>query len=155
MLPEAQVDRFTVKLIMEYPSATDELRMLTTYNAPIPKIEPIITPVDIAEMRDEAANVYIDEHLVDYIVRLVKSTRQHPAVLLGASPRASLALMRCSKASAYIDGRNHVLPDDIRWLVPHVLTHRIILSPEAELDQTSAAPVLSDCLESTPYSSEI
>ncbi len=155
LLPEAQVDRFTVKLIMDYPSAADEVRMLTTYSAPIPEIESIITPSAIANMRDEASDVFIEEHLVDYIVRLVKATRQHPAVLLGASPRASLALMRCSKASAYIDGRNHVLPDDIRWLVPHVLTHRIILSPEAELDQNTAATVIDDCLENTPYSSEL
>lgn len=98
--------------------------------------------------------VFIEDHLLDYIVRLVKATRHHPSVLLGASPRASLALMRCSKASAYLSGRDHVLPDDIRALVPHVLNHRIILTPEAELDQETATNVVIECMDATPYSQE-
>ena len=129
--------------------------MLTTYNAPLPTIEPVVSPDEIRGMVDEANKVFIEEHLIDYIVRLVKATRHHPSVLLGASPRASLALMRCSKAAAYITGRDHVIPDDIRWLVPHVLNHRIILSPEAELDQHSGVNVVEDCLATTPYNQEL
>ena len=154
LLPEAQVDRFTVKLIMDYPSAADEHRMLATYSAPVPPIVPVVTPEQIQSMIEEASRVHIEDHLLDYIVRLVKATRHHPSVLLGASPRASLALMRCSKAAAYMTGRDHVLPDDIRWLVPHVLNHRIILSPEAELDQNTTADVVRDCFDSTPYTEE-
>ncbi len=155
LLPEAQVDRFTVKLIMNYPSANDEHRMLATYNAPVPKTEAVVSPEDIKSMIEEAGNVFIEDHLLGYIVRLVKATRHHPSVLLGASPRASLALMRCSKAAAYLAGRDHVLPDDIRWLVPHVLNHRIILTPEAELDQYTAMNIVQECLDATPYSEEI
>jgi len=154
LLPEAQVDRFTVKLIMDYPSASDEHRMLTTYNSPVPATEAVVSPEDITVMVEEAGMVFIEDHLLDYIVRLVKATRHHPSVLLGASPRASLALMRCSKASAYLSGRDHVLPDDIRALVPHVLNHRIILTPEAELDQETATNVVIECMDATPYSQE-
>jgi MoxR-like ATPase len=155
LLPEAQVDRFMVKVVMDYPSAAHEQRMLAAYSAPVEPAQSVIGPDDILQMIDDAGGVFIADHMLDYIVRLVTATRLHPAVLLGASPRASLALMRCSKAAAYLSGRDHVVPDDIRGLASHVLNHRIILTPEAELDQLAAFDIVSECLGSTPYSQEM
>ena len=136
---------------MNYPNAADEELMLATYSTPRDDVEAVIEPEVIRTMTAEAGKIFVEEHLLGYVVRLVTATRHHPSVLLGASPRASLALLRCSKASAYIAGRDHVIPDDIRQLAPHVLTHRIIVSPDAELDQITSVNVIDDCLDSTPY----
>jgi MoxR-like ATPase len=155
LLPEAQVDRFMVKVIMDYPTPAHEQRMLATYSAPVEPARAVVGPGEILQMTENAAAVFVADHMLDYIVRLVTSTRVHPAVLLGASPRASLALMRCSKAAAYISGRDHVVPDDIRALAGHVLNHRIILTPEAELDQLTSMEIVTECLNSTPYSQEM
>ena len=106
-------------------------------------------------LKEEAAErIHIAPGVIDYIVRLVQHTRDHVAVHLGASPRASLALMRCAKTRALIHGRTHVLPDDVRALVPSVLNHRMILTPEAELDLVSVNEVVQECLQDVPYSEE-
>ncbi|PKN56077.1 MAG: magnesium chelatase [Deltaproteobacteria bacterium HGW-Deltaproteobacteria-14] len=154
LLPEAQVDRFLFKIVLGYPSYDEERRVLSTYNVPVPNVEMVLSPEDIHGMAAAAERVFIAPSLLDYIVRLVQHTRTHHAVLLGASPRASLALMRCSKALAFLHGRDHVLPDDVRSLVTPVLNHRIILSPEAELDQISVGEVLAECLAAVPYNRE-
>ena len=154
LLPEAQVDRFMFKLVLGYPSFSEERRVLATYNAPIAPIAKVLGPEDIIRTARLAEAIHIAPGLLDYIVRLVQRTREHPAVRLGASPRASLALMRCAKVRAFIHGRGHVLPDDVRALVPSVLGHRIILTPEAELDQLREADVIADCLAAVPYTEE-
>ncbi|MFT7581787.1 MAG: MoxR-like ATPase [Myxococcota bacterium] len=154
LLPEAQVDRFLFKVVLGYPTFDEERLVLSTYNLPIPEVSTILSPEDIHEMSAAAERVYIAPSLLDYIVRLVQQTRTHGSVLLGASPRASLALMRCAKVRAFVHGRDHVLPDDVRELVTPVLNHRIILTPEAELDHIAVEEVLDECLAAIPYSRE-
>lgn len=154
VLPEAQVDRFMFKLILGYPDFARERRILATYNTPVEPVAPVLSPGEILAVAALAERVHIAPGLLDYIVRLVQHTRVHPAVLLGASPRASLALMRCSKVAALLRGRSHVLPDDIRALVPPILGHRIILTPEAELDRLSAAVIVDECLVEVSYAED-
>ena len=154
LLPEAQVDRFLFKIVLTYPSGAEERRILNTYNQPVPEVVPVLTPGEILDLSRAAETIHIAPEIIDYIVRLVQTTRDHVAIHLGASPRASLALMRCAKARAMIHGRNHVLPDDVRALVPSVLQHRIILTPEAELDLVKVEEVVGECLATVPYSEE-
>jgi MoxR-like ATPase len=115
----------------------------------------VVSRDEVLSLAELSAEVHISPEMMDYIVRLVQSTRAHAAVYLGASPRASLALMRCSKVRALIHGRTMVLPDDLRVLVKPILNHRIILTPEAELDQITVASVVEGCLASVPYTEEV
>lgn len=154
LLPEAQVDRFMFRLVLRYPSFAEEREVLATYNVPIKPVETLLGPEEILRLSEVAEGVHVAGGLLDYIVRLVQRTREHPAVLLGASPRASLALLRCSKVRALINGRAHVLPDDVRALVGAVLNHRLILTPEAELDQITVDEVVDECLADVPYTEE-
>jgi MoxR-like ATPase len=154
LLPEAQVDRFMFKIVLSYPTFAEERRVLATYNVPVPQVAAVLDPAEILRLSAAAETIFIAPSLLDYIVRLVQQTREHPAVLLGASPRASLALMRCAKTRALINGRPHVLPDDVKALVPAILNHRIILSPEAELDQVGVDEVVAECLAEVPYTDE-
>jgi MoxR-like ATPase len=151
VLPEAQVDRFLFRILMGYPSLEEERRVLETYNTPPARVLGVLSPELIAEAAKRAEQVHIAPNLMDWIVRLVRSTRAHPAVRLGASPRASLALMRCAKARAHLHERELVLPDDIKALVRPVLNHRIILNAEAELDDVRVDEVITRCLEETPW----
>ncbi len=155
LLPEAQVDRFLFKLTLGYPTFSEERLVLSTYDAPLETPTAQLTPEEILRLAALAERVFVAPTLLDYIVRLVQRTRQHAAVLLGASPRASLALMRCAKARALIHGRDHVLPDDIRALVPAVLHHRVLLTPEAELDQLTVDEVVAECLRDVPYAEDV
>lgn len=154
LLPEAQVDRFLFKIVLGYPSLEEERRVLETYNRPVPAVHPVLSQQQIAQLATLAESVHVAPGLLDYIVSLVQSTREHGAVLLGASPRASLALMRCAKARALIKGRPHVLPDDVKALAGAILVHRIILTPESELDQIRVEEVLAECLAQVPYTHE-
>ena len=152
MLPEAQLDRFMFKINLGYPSYDDERRLLRTYNQPLAPVERVLEPDDILQFAEAAERVFVDEELMDYIVQLVGFTRDHPKVMMGGSPRASLALMNCSKVRAFVHGRDFVTPDDIRFLAPYVLEHRVLLTPEAELEGTSSASVVVQALQSVPYS---
>jgi len=154
VLPEAQVDRFLIKVVLPYPSFEEERRILDTYNETIAEIDPVLGPEAVLRLSSDAESVYISKELLGYIVGLAHATREHPAVLLGASPRASLALMRCSKARALVNGRTHVLPDDIRSLAEAILSHRVILTPEAELDRAHPAQVIMECVANTSYAQE-
>jgi MoxR-like ATPase len=157
-LPEAQLDRFLMRLSVGYPSPEDERRILTRlrYEHPITQLKSLVD-VSAGSMLDELLqlqrfvwNVNVDETLQDYIIRLVMATRQHPDLVLGGSPRASLALFKAGQALAAVRGRDHVLPDDIKYLVTPTLTHRLIVRPEAELRGRNAATILKDLLASTP-----
>src|SRR5215207_4755484 len=128
-LPEAQVDRFLIKLRMGYPEAADEKRMLATYDKVPPPVRAVVGPDDVLRMQALSQEVYVAEELIDYILALVQHTRGHARVYLGATPRAALALMHASKAYALIRGRDYVLPDDVRSLAPLVLAHRILMTP--------------------------
>jgi MoxR-like ATPase len=154
VLPEAQVDRFLFRILLGYPSFDEERRVLATYNQAPPPVGVIFRPELIESAASAAESVHIAPNLIDWIVRLVQATRAHPAVRLGASPRASLALMRCAKVRAAIHGRDLVIPDDVKELVRNVLNHRILLNPEAELDQIAIADVIGDCVAQTPYDRE-
>src|SRR3954453_21118863 len=142
-LPEAQVDRFLIKLKMGYPSPADEKRMLGTYDRPPPPVRAVVGPHDVLDMQALAQEVFVAEELLDYVLGLVTVTRSHAKVYLGASPRAGLALVHASKVLALLRGRDYALPDDVRHLAPLVLGHRIMLTPEAELDGSAGAAVVS------------
>lgn len=132
-LPEAQLDRFIIKFNMGYPSREEELMMLeiTSGEHPINDIEAVITKEELMKMQEEVIDVFIAKNVQHYIVDLITSTRSHPSIMLGVSPRGSIALMKAAKAYAYIHGRDFVLPDDVKYLAPYVLSHRIILTSEA------------------------
>ncbi len=152
MLPEAQLDRFMFKVELGYPSYAEERLLLRTYNRPLATVEQVLSPEEITRLGAVAQTLFIDEELMDYIVRLVGFTREHPKVLIGGSPRASLALMRSAKVRAFLHGRSFVLPDDIRFLAPLVLRHRVLLTPEAELEGTTTTHILSQAVENVTYS---
>jgi len=150
-LPEAQVDRFLMKLSVGYPSADDERRMLLTYDQPRTEPESVLNPETIHALRQDVEAVHVSPEIRAYVVALTQHTRAHPRVRLGASPRASLGLMRAAKAHALLDGRHFVLPDDIRRLAHAVLAHRIVLTPEAELDGVVGADAISEAVERVAY----
>jgi MoxR-like ATPase len=150
-LPEAQVDRFLIKLGMRYPEPVDELRMLATYNRPVPDLSPVVAPEDLLRMQALADDVHVADEIFDYILALAQHTRQHRRVYLGASPRAGLALLRASKALALIRGRDFVLPDDVKGLAALTLSHRIVMTPEAELEGVNPEMVIEEALTRVAY----
>jgi MoxR-like ATPase len=150
-LPEAQVDRFLIKLKMGYPVQADEKRMLHAYNAMPPPVRPVVGPNDVLEMQALTQNVFVAEELIDYVLGLVAFTRNHSRVYLGASPRAALALVHAAKGLALLRGRDYVLPDDVRHLSPLVLGHRILMTPEAELEGAAGTAVVAEALDKVGY----
>jgi MoxR-like ATPase len=151
-LPEAQLDRFLMRLSVGYPSIADERLLLAHLQRehPVTHLKPVVEATRLVELQRQVWEIYVEGSLQDYIVKLVTSTRGHPDLALGASPRASLALFKASQALAAMRGRDHVIPDDIQILVPAILTHRLIISPEAELRGRTPQGVLQDILDRTP-----
>jgi len=151
-LPEAQLDRFLMRLSMGYPSRTDERQILTNLwrEHPVTKSGKVVDGHELHALQKQVWDVNVDSTLQDYIVALAQSTRAHPDLSLGVSPRGSLALLKTAQALAAIRGRDYVIPEDIKTLVPLTLAHRIILTPEAELRGRTAHTVLEDVLEKTP-----
>jgi MoxR-like ATPase len=150
-LPEAQVDRFLIKLRMGYPAPADEKRMLGTYDRPPPPVRAVVGPTDVLEMQALAQEVFVAEELLDYVLGLVAFTRSHARVYIGASPRAALALVHASKSLALLRGRDYALPDDIRHLAPLVLGHRILMTPDAELEGVHGGQVIAEALDKVGY----
>jgi MoxR-like ATPase len=162
-LPEAQLDRFLMRISVGYPGIEDERRILNALQREHPISS--LTPVDFAgspansgmsnglarllEMQRLVWEVYVDGSLQDYLLRLVSATRSHPDLLLGGSPRASLALFKSAQALAAVRGRDHIIPDDIKYLAPAVLLHRLIVRPESELRGRTATSILDDVLADT------
>ena len=148
-LPEAQVDRFLLKIRLGYLPGEEEVAMLDRFQSesPLPALEPITNAREINEAQTACTAVYCDPSLKDYCVRLVQRTREHPDVALGASPRGALGLLHAGQARAAMSGRDYVLPDDIKTIAPHVLTHRVMLRPNAELRGLTAASVVDDILD--------
>ncbi len=144
LLPEAQIDRFLVRIQLEYPSAADETRMLQTYDKPVPAVESAVTVEELLGFAASVDAVHVEEKLMQYIVRLVQATRTHPRVALGASPRASLALLRQSKAWALLQGRDYVTPDDVRKMLRPVLEHRVMVTTDAAIEGVTSAAVVKD-----------
>jgi len=151
-LPEAQLDRFLMRISLGYPSKADEITILDSqqYVHPIEKLEQAITAEELLEAQAEVKKVYLDPMIKEYIVSIVEATRNHPEVYLGASPRGSLALYKTSQALAAIEGRDYVIPDDIKALAEVTLAHRIIVSPTARLKNVSTRAVVGEILQSVP-----
>jgi MoxR-like ATPase len=149
-LPEAQVDRFMVRLSMGYPDAADEAGMLAGHEAGdrVLLLEPVVDVAEVLAAQDAARRVHASRALREYIVALLRHTREDPRVELGASPRAGLMLLRAAKALALIEGRDHALPDDVQALAPAVLPHRIMLVPEAAGVEREA--IVADAIAGTP-----
>jgi MoxR-like ATPase len=150
-LPEAQLDRFILKLKMGYPSYEDELEMLerTAGNHPIETISSVISKDELIKIQEEVKEVYIAENVQAYIINLVTRTRENSAIYLGVSPRGSIALMKAAKAYAYIYGRDYVLPDDVKFLAPYVLSHRILLNTEARYEGLTSEDIIASIVKTT------
>jgi MoxR-like ATPase len=151
-LPEAQLDRFLMRLSIGYPSRMDERQILTNLwrEHPITKLGKVVDGHNILGLQRQIWEVNVDETLQDYIVGLAEATRIHPDLALGVSPRGTLALLKATQALAAVRGRDYVIPEDIKTLVPLTLAHRLILKPEAELRGRTAVTILEDVLEHTP-----
>jgi len=152
-LPEALVDRFLMKIIIDYPSVTAEKEVLKRHNEGFSSIDldncnlqVVCTAEDIRLARLEAKAVKVDEALVEYIVNIVSETRNNPAIDIGSSPRGSISLLQCSKSYAAYQGRDYVIPEDIKKMAIPTLRHRIILRPELELEGVKPEQVLADIL---------
>lgn len=150
-LPEAQLDRFLLKVYMDYPSLEQEFQIMRTHGKPVGDLSALLNPEEIIRLSALSDRVHVDDELVSYIVRLAQFTRQHQQADVGVSPRASISLMRAARARALIRGRDYVLPDDIRELAPAVFAHRIVLSPEAELNGYRAEDMIQHALENVRY----
>jgi MoxR-like ATPase len=150
-LPEAQLDRFLMRLSLGYPSQQDERQILINLwrEHPITKLGSVVDGNEMPALQKLVWDVHVDETLQEYIVRLAAATRSHPDLALGISPRGSLALFKAAQALAAARGRDHVLPDDIKYLAPVTLPHRFIVTPEAELRGRTAKTILTDVLENT------
>jgi MoxR-like ATPase len=151
-LPEAQLDRFLIRIQMGYPTPGEELTILSAqqYQHPIFNIQQVVSLEDMVAAQQALLQVYVAEEVKQYIVNLVNATRVHPDVELGSSPRGSLALFRTSQARAAMAGRDYVIPDDVKALVEVTLAHRIILGPSARMKDVSARQIVQDILLTTP-----
>ncbi|ALX49081.1 AAA family ATPase [Lentibacillus amyloliquefaciens] len=150
-LPEAQLDRFILKMKMGYPTAEQEMKMLerTSKSHPIDSISAVMDREELKAVQEEIKDVYIDWNVQRYIINLVTATREDSAVYLGVSPRGSIALMKVAKAYAYIQGRDFVLPDDVKYLAPYTLAHRLILNAEAKYEGLTPDSIVENIIQHT------
>ena len=150
-LPEAQLDRFLMRLTLGYPEADEEAQILRSIKRqhPIETVARVVDGSELLELYDLVGEVHVDESLERYILAIVRTTRSHADVALGASPRGSLALYKTSQALAALRGRDYVVPDDVKTLVPYTLTHRLIIKPDSQLRGRSAGVILNEILEQT------
>lgn len=151
-LPEAQLDRFMMKITMGYPSVDDEVEILNrhltrSFSVSLDSVEPVLSQEDILALRQTLQQVYVEPTLLRYIAQVTEQTRQSKTIFLGASPRASVATMQASRAYALLQGRDFVTPDDIKRVAPSVLAHRIILTAEAEMEELTPQRVITQLLE--------
>lgn len=151
-LPEAQLDRFLMKITVGYPSLEEEVEVMERHQQPgfstqLDNVTPMLTVDELLEFRRLAQRVYLDKSLLGYIAGIVGQTRDSKAVFLGASPRASVAIMRASKAYAMLNGRDFVTPEDVKFVTPHILQHRIQLTAEAEMEGLNAVNVIERLIE--------
>ncbi|MBI2908768.1 MAG: MoxR family ATPase [Chloroflexi bacterium] len=151
-LPEAQLDRFLLRLSMGYPTEEEEHAILLRFRLknPIDELTPVVSSQQLLEMQRLVPQVFVGEDVEDYIVKVIRATRNHDAIELGASPRATLALYRTCQALAALQGRAFVIPDDVKRMAPFVLTHRIITSVQTHLKGRTAAQILDEVLASVP-----
>lgn len=152
-LPEAQLDRFLFKISVDYPSLDEEIRILEGEHArkedPVAGIKTILSAEAIADYRHKVATLHVENHLMKYIAEIVHETRQNQSLYLGASPRASLGILGASKALAAIRGRDFVVPEDIKEVTFPVLSHRLLLTPEKEMEGLGTAQVIEQIIDKT------
>ncbi|WP_127537719.1 AAA family ATPase [Paenibacillus illinoisensis] len=148
-LPEAQLDRFMLKISLGYPDKDIERTLLKQHQSgqPVDRLESVTHMDQISAIQQEIKEVFIGDPVMDYLLDVVRNTRSHPSVLLGASPRAAISFMMAVKAFAFLQERDYVLPDDVKTMAPYVLSHRIVLRPEARLDSMSSEAVLNSVLQ--------
>ena len=151
-LPEAQLDRFLFKIDVMYPSAEEEVAILEGVSNQIitnklDDIKPVLKKSELKKFRDLTQQVRIDKHLLTYIAQVVENTRSNPNLYLGASPRASIGILNASKAHAAINGRDFVTPDDIRTVTYPVLSHRVVLTPEREMEGLKTLDIIKEIIE--------
>ncbi|MGD8258554.1 MAG: MoxR family ATPase [Desulfobacterales bacterium] len=151
-LPEAQLDRFLLKTQLGYPDKKEEIRILERFQEtdPFPLLQPVATPEDITELQKARRRIHVSQPIREYIAEIVHATRDEEAIQIGASPRASIGLMRAGQALATLRGRKYVLPDDIKYLVPPVLTHRLVLSEDERLKGNSTDHLIEKLLNRIP-----
>ncbi|WP_252314979.1 MoxR family ATPase [Sinobaca sp. H24] len=147
-LPEAQLDRFLLKMKMGYPTGSEELEVLNRVEQrhPIEELEHVLSLEEILSMQHAAGRVFVDQSIKQYIVNIVRETREHAEVYLGVSPRGSIALMKASQAYAYLQGRDFVVPDDVKYLAPYALVHRMMLRSDMQVMDRQGADVIKDIL---------
>jgi len=155
-LPEAQLDRFMFRLSMGYPTLEDETTILKNLRRthPIDTVQAVVSGAELAELQSTIQEIFIEESLLAYILAIVHATRNHPDITLGASPRASLALYKGSQAYAALQGRDHVIPDDIKRLAPLVLAHRLVVKSTSALRGRTATALVADLLATVPLTLE-
>ncbi len=149
-LPEAQLDRFLLKLLLGYPNRADEERILDLYTSPLEPLQPAGGQDFVLTAMAWCREVHVSLEVRRYVLDLLDFTRKHRSSYLGASPRAGLHLLHAARAMALLRGRDHVLPDDIKSLCPSVLSHRIMLTPEAELDALDASSIVDEAIRTVP-----
>jgi MoxR-like ATPase len=151
-LPEAQLDRFAMRVSLGYPPLADEARMLSeqTTDPPLETLQPVASGAEILAAIEEARSLFVEESLSRYVVALLRHTRASSRLALGASPRAGIALLRVAKARALAEGRDYVLPDDVKAIARPVLSHRLILAPEARSAGLTAEEIVGEAVEQTP-----
>lgn len=149
-LPEAQLDRFLMRINLGYTSLSNEIRILEEQQLvhPILALESVVGVKEIQAAQEAIKHVHVSDPVKRYIVEMVRETREHPDVYLGASPRGSLGLFRAGQARAALDGRDYVLPDDIKFLTPYILAHRVVISPAARLTNVSDTRIVREIIDS-------
>jgi MoxR-like ATPase len=154
-LPEAQLDRFLFKLVVDYPSEREEVDILRLHTRGVPpdrnlgeQLGAVTDPAEVLEMQGRCAAVLVDDRVLGYIAALVRATRRWPAFSLGVSPRAGVAILRGARAVAALEGREYVVPDDVQEVVLPALRHRVMLSPEAEIEGRSPDELLTELIRS-------
>jgi len=152
-LPEAQMDRFFLRIAIGYPSIEEEMDVLERYSgqtSPLQTLSPVCGAADILAMQESVGQVYCSREVRSYVAQIAAYTRNHPSLLLGVSPRGAIALIRAAQACAVLAGRDYILPDDVKRMALPVLSHRLILSPEARMKGHSAQQILLSLLSSVP-----
>ena len=152
LLPQAQLDRFMVRLVMGYPDFTSQVNILRDRRTsdPLDAVDTVSSAAALLEMQAQARAVHVADALLEYITHLAEASRTHPLVTLGISPRGALAVCRMCRSRALMEGRDYVLPDDVAYIFSDVCAHRLILSAKARITETSASDVLAEVLAAVP-----
>ena len=153
LLPDSQMDRFTVRLSVGYPKPKDELEMVMVRQGgvnPLDTVEQVVTLAQLVEMQEEVARVYVKDTVVEYVIRLIGLTRKHPQIQRGASPRATLAVMAMAKATAYMNDRDYVVPGDVKTVFAGTVAHRLLLTANAQAEGLHAEALLSSLISQVP-----